>query len=221
LRKSARVPVEIIPNGVDTRAISHAKPSDFATDVLFVGRLIREKRADLLLAAAPRVAAQRGSLHVTIVGQGPQEDELRKQAALLPASVQVDFLPAIATEAELYGRMKSAKMLVLPSEREGYGLVVAEAQASGTVPIVGRAPDSAAVELVDHGQTGLVTNLNATELAAAMIGLLSDAELRRSMGEAAIRVSASRDWDSTAEATAALFRRTCGGPATEHTCGGG
>jgi glycosyltransferase involved in cell wall biosynthesis len=119
--------------------------------------------------------------------------------------VQVEFVRSIASDAELYGRMKSASMLVLPSEREGYGLVVAEAQAAGTVPIVVRGPDNAAVDLVDDGRTGFVTGASVPELGAAIRRVLQDEGHREALGRRAMEVSLTRDWSAAAEATAVLY----------------
>jgi len=144
---------------------------------------------------------------MTIVGEGPEESAIRGAVRDLPRTIWVELVPALATASELYARMKSATMLVLPSEREGYGLVVAEAQACGTVPIVIRAPDSAAAELVEDGRTGLVVNPTSFELATAISSLLHDAPRRQRIGTAAMAISADRDWCRTAEATAVLFER--------------
>lgn len=208
LRQATGRRADVIANGVDTAGITRADPSPTSTDVLFVGRLIKEKRLDLLLDAAALVASSgRSALHVTIVGQGPEETAVRRRIASLPKNVSVELLPAIPSELELYGRMKSATMLVLPSEREGYGLVVAEAQAAGTVPIVIRAPDSAAVELVEQGRTGFIADPSPAELGRAMRRLLEDALLRRSMAQAALAISTTRDWATAAQATARVFER--------------
>ena len=59
--------------------------------------------------------------------------------------------------------------MVLPSEREGYGLIVVEASARGTPSVVVRAADNAAVELVDDGQNGVIAESAAPEHLAAAI----------------------------------------------------
>ena len=75
---------------------------------------------------------------------------------------------------ETYGRIKAARLLVLPSIREGFGMAVAEAQAAGTVPVVVRSPHSGAADLVRDGVDGLVVPPTAAALADAMAGVLAD-----------------------------------------------
>jgi glycosyltransferase involved in cell wall biosynthesis len=97
-------------------------------------------------------------------------------------------------------------MLVLPSEREGFGLVVAEAQACGTVPVVVSGSDNASVDLIEHGETGIVAAPNAAALAQAISQLLRDEAWRSSLGHKASGLSTLRDWDRTAASTSELFR---------------
>jgi glycosyltransferase involved in cell wall biosynthesis len=60
--------------------------------------------------------------------------------------------------------------MLLPSRREGYGLIVVEASACGTPSIVVREPDNAAVELVQEGVNGVtVATAEPAELAAAIV----------------------------------------------------
>ena len=204
LLTGARVEARVIPNGVDLELIAGAPPGD-RTDVLFIGRLIQEKQADLLLKAARSLAPRRGTLRVTIVGDGPERPRIETLARALPQTVPVRLIPFVRTDKELYGLMKGAKTFVLPSQREGYALVVAEAQACGAVPIVVDAPASAAPELVEHERTGLVCRNALDDLAHAISRLLENDELRREIRENALAVSQARDWSRRARETADLY----------------
>ena len=204
LRTGARVEARVIPNGVDLELIGRAPPRD-ETDVLFVARLIQEKQAHLLLEAARSLSPRTGKLRVTIVGDGPERDRIETLARALPASVSVRLIPFVPTDTELYGLMKAARTFVLPSRREGYALVVAEAQACGAVPIVVDAPASAAPELVEHERTGLVCQDALDDLVHAIGRLVENDELRREMRENALAVSEGRDWSRRARETADLY----------------
>ena len=87
----------------------------------------------------------------------------------------------VATETvdELMGR---ALCMLLPSRREGYGLVVIEAAARGTPSVVVAGPDNAAVELIEDGVNGVVARSVSPEDLAAAIVRVNDAgePLRRS-----------------------------------------
>ena len=75
--------------------------------------------------------------------------------------------------------------MVLPSRREGYGLVVVEAASHGTPSVVVADPDNAAVELIEEGVNGYVAaSAGPEDLAAAMIRVHDDGEaLRRSTAQ--------------------------------------
>ena len=62
--------------------------------------------------------------------------------------------------------------MVLPSRREGYGMIVVEASACGTPSILVREPDNAAVELIEEGVNGVIAASAApADLAAAIVGV--------------------------------------------------
>lgn len=111
-----------IPNGINLSEIQNAKKRK-AFDVLFVGRLIKEKNVDLLINAV------KGKYSLAIIGSGPEEERLKLLAKDYP---NILFLGTMKSPEEVYGYMKSAKVFAFPSEREGFGLVVLEAIASGT-----------------------------------------------------------------------------------------
>jgi glycosyltransferase involved in cell wall biosynthesis len=71
---------------------------------------------------------------------------------------------------ELDATLRSALAMLLPSSREGYGMVVVEASAKGTPAIVVRGDDNAAVELVEDGVNGVVAeSADPDELARAIL----------------------------------------------------
>jgi glycosyltransferase involved in cell wall biosynthesis len=206
LRAGSGHVAQVVPNGIDLASISAASPSSTPTDIVFIGRLIKEKRVDLLLGAVGTVAASVPRLHLEIIGDGPERQAIDELVQRLPANVRVDHVARVASESALYGRIKSAKMLVLPSEREGYGLVVAEAQACGTVPVVMHWAENASVDLVESGETGIIAPASADGLARAITTLLRDADLRARIGQQARVASTFRDWEYSAADMSTLFR---------------
>src|SRR5206468_5271837 len=78
--------------------------------------------------------------------------------------------PGFAPAEEVHAALRTALCMVLPSRREGYGLVVVEASASGTPSVVVREPDNAATELVEDGVNGVIAASAAPrDLAAAIV----------------------------------------------------
>ena len=125
--------------------------------VLFAGRQIPEKRAELV---PPAVAAARASvpgLRGLILGDGPEND---KVLDAIRAAGAEDFVeaPGFVAWEEVEAAFERASCHLLPSVREGYGLVVIEAAAHGTPSVVLAAPDNAAAELVEDGVNGFVAS---------------------------------------------------------------
>jgi glycosyltransferase involved in cell wall biosynthesis len=123
--------------------------------VLFAGRLIPEKQAPLAVAAMGLAAERIEGLTGELLGDGPERDAVR--AVIDEHRLQGIVSARGFTTAETVAReMRRALCLLLPSVREGYGLVVVEAAARGTPSIVVAGPDNAAVELIEQGVNGFV-----------------------------------------------------------------
>ncbi|HIH38154.1 glycosyltransferase [Candidatus Woesearchaeota archaeon] len=120
-------PISLITNGINLARIRQAKPMREHFDLIYAGRLVREKHVDLLIRAAAKLKKS-----VCIIGTGPELSSLQKLAQA--KGTKASFLGSIPEE-ELYQRIKSSSLFVLPSTREGYGLIVQEALACGT-PVI-------------------------------------------------------------------------------------
>jgi len=184
----------IVGNGVDLAAIRSARRRVRGSDVIFVGRLIDEKRADLLLDAVHALAGTFPDLHCTVIGDGPERAALEAQAARLGLTGRVTFAGRVS-DAQVYAAMKAARVLVMPSAREGFGITVAEAQACGTVPLVVRGPMSAASALIQDGVDGRLCDPTAASIAQALSDLLSDLAQLTAIARGARRSARQYDWD--------------------------
>jgi glycosyltransferase involved in cell wall biosynthesis len=136
--------------------------------VVFVGRHIREKRVAVIPAAIDRARQRIPNLRATIFGDGPERAAVVAEIERLGLR-EVISCPGFVPWEEVDKAMRSAMCLLLPSQREGYGLVVVEASARGTPTIVVRDPDNAATELISEGQNGLVAESAEPEVLAAAI----------------------------------------------------
>jgi glycosyltransferase involved in cell wall biosynthesis len=136
--------------------------------VIFAGRLIPEKRALALVPAIARAREAVPNLRCEIYGEGPDRPELVRLIAEHGLEESVEAAGFVAGE-RVEEALARALCLVLPSRREGYGLVVVEASARGTPSVVVRAPDNAAVDLVEEGQNGfLAPSASPEDLAEAI-----------------------------------------------------
>lgn len=144
--------------------------------VVFAGRHIPEKRAPALLPALAVARERLSDLRGEIYGDGPDRPEVLRLIAEhgLASAVQAPgFVPVEQVEISL----RRALCLVLPSRREGYGLIVVEAAALGTPSIVVSGPDNAATELVEEGVNGFVAESAEPEVLAKAILSVHEAGL--------------------------------------------
>ena len=174
--------VRVIYNGIDTEAFApRARGDDGLVKVLFSGNLTRRKGADLLPRIAERAAANVRILYTL---------GLRTRGRL-PEHPRLQCVGPVPYEAmpDLY---READVLLYPSVREGFGLSVAEAMATG-LPVV--ATDCSSLpELVTPGKGGYLCPLGAADAFAEAINrLAASASQRREMGEFN-RARAERDF---------------------------
>jgi glycosyltransferase involved in cell wall biosynthesis len=196
----------IVGNGVDLGAIRTTRRAARRADVIFVGRLIDEKRVDLLLEAIHALAGSFPDLRCSVIGDGPERAALEGRAVRLGLAGRVTFTGRVEG-SRVYAAMKAADVLVMPSAREGFGITVAEAQACGTVPLVVRGPMSAASGLVRDGVDGLLCDPTTASMAEALASLLSDPARLASMARSARRAARHYDWDLLADRMEKVYLR--------------
>jgi len=123
--------------------------------VVFAGRLIPEKQATLGVAAIAAAVERVEGLRGEFLGDGPERDAV--EAAIAEHGLQ-DVVRArgFTDAATLDAEMRRAMCVLLPSRREGYGMVVVEAAARGTPSIVVAGEDNAASELIAEGLNGMI-----------------------------------------------------------------
>jgi glycosyltransferase involved in cell wall biosynthesis len=151
--------------------------------VVFAGRHIPEKRAPAVVPAVLLAAEAIPGLRAVIFGDGPERPHVLEaihQAGADAVVTAPGFVPVEIVDETL----RSALCMLLPSRREGYGLIVVEAAAAGVPSIVVADPDNAATELIVEGENGTVArSADAPELAAAIVRIHN--------GGAAMRASTS------------------------------
>ena len=146
---------------------------------VFAGRHIPEKRVTALPPALAAVRRRLPELTMEIYGDGPDRGDLLaavREMGLSEAVTAPGFVPGERVDEAL----RSALCMVLPSRREGYGLVVVEAAARGTPSVVVSDPDNAATELVSDGENGVVAaSAGPEDLADAILRVHEEGERMR------------------------------------------
>jgi glycosyltransferase involved in cell wall biosynthesis len=151
---------------------------------VFAGRHIPEKRAPAVVPAIARARERIPSLRGCIFGDGPEYGDVLAAIVRERAEAFVEA-PGFVESERVEAALRAALCMVLPSSREGYGLIVVEAAAHGCPSIVARGADNAAVELVDDGVNGVIApSASADDLAEAIVRVWEGGDdLRRSTCE--------------------------------------
>jgi len=181
--------IPVIHTGVDIRQFAPlgGQPEQMPT-VIFVGRISKNKGADVLFEACCLLAHELPNLRLRLLGRDKDQlvDGFRRRARELGFPDLVDC-PGFVPREELPQQLNRAHVFAAPSRYEaGPGLVNLEAMACG-LPIVVTS-GSGAAEVVQDGQSGmLVPPGDVRTLASALARLLSNSSLRDEMGKAARR----------------------------------
>jgi len=136
--------------------------------VVFVGRHIPEKRVTTVVPAIACARASVPDLRCKIFGDGPDRAEVLRQIASQGLEGAVTA-PGFVGRKQLECSLEKALCLVLPSRREGYGLVVVEAAARGVPSIIVEGSDNAATELVEDGVNGFIVPSSSPDALAGAI----------------------------------------------------
>lgn len=148
---------------------------------VFAGRHSSEKRVVALVPALAQAREQIPDLRGEIYGDGPEHPHVVKAIADLGLTECV-IAPGFVPRDVLDNALATALCLVLPSSREGYGLVVVESAARGVPSVVVEGADNATTELVEEGTNGTIAaSAGADDLAAAIVRVeRAGPELRQS-----------------------------------------
>ena len=185
--------VTVIPQGREAPGDVELPLKETFPTFLYVGRLASNKRPDHAVQAFRHIRERVPRAQLWIVGRGPMEGGLRSS---LPQGAELlGHLP----RAELFERMARAHCLLVPSVREGWGMVITEANGVGT-PAVGY--DVPGVrDAIRDGMTGVISSAGDPEaLAEAALALVVDARRYAVMREQALAWASRFSWDATADA---------------------
>ena len=193
--------VTVVPNGLDPVPATATQRSDAPT-LVAVSRLVPHKRLEHAIDAVARLRDRWPALRLDIVGRGHWRDTLERYAAAHGVADLVTFHGWVDEQAK-HELLARAWVHVIPSVKEGWGLVVMEAAAHG-VPSVAYRSAGGVRESILHGRTGL--------LADDHDGFVDDVELllrcgmlRVRMGGQGRRFARRHDWDESAAAFARVI----------------
>jgi glycosyltransferase involved in cell wall biosynthesis len=195
--------IEVIENGVDLAFYSPnaAAPRFEAPTALYLGRLKKYKRVDLILRAAARLREDGQELRLVIAGKGDHREALEQLSHELAISDIVEFA-GFVTEEQKRTLFRRSWVHVLTSPKEGWGISNLEAAACGTATVASDSPGLR--DSVRDGETGyLVPHGDIDALAQRLRAILQDTTLRDRLGGNAHEFAARYSWDRSAADTEA------------------
>ena len=199
------LPIAEIPNGVDTHRFSPAvkrAPHDGPVELLFVGRLARQKGLDVLIEALAQLPD--AAWRLRIAGDGPERAPLESLARRRGLAARVVF-HGWAQRDELPELYRSSDVFVFPSNDEGMPNVLLEALACGLPVVATRVAGNEQLVLEQNGI--LVPPRDPVAFAAALATLLNDADVRAQMGDSSRKLASENyAWSAPARAYETIFR---------------
>ena len=211
-------PLEIVPPGYRPLPAPSAGGTSFADRfhipgpfVLFVGRLASNKGLLELAQAFVTLAREDRTAQLVVVGEdGGQRAPLAARVRELGLADRVHLLGHVDDDSVLFSAYREARVTVLPSEYEAFGLVLLESLAAGTPVVASRV--GGIPEVVEDGKAGLlVPPKSPTELSEAIRRVWEDRNLARKLGDyGRDQVVPRFRWDALADRLDALYREVAG-----------
>lgn len=200
--------IRVVPNGVDLTFYSPAEGSRFARPtLLYLGRLKRYKRIDLILRVVARLR-DRIRLRCVIAGSGDHAAPLRALVTELGLADTVE-MPGRVSDEEKRRLFRGAWVHLLTSPKEGWGITNLEAAACGTPTVASDSPGLR--DSVVDGETGYLVPHGDMELLTERVArILESQPLRDRLGAGARAFAERFTWDRTADGTLAVLEAGLG-----------
>lgn len=186
--------ISLAAPGIDINQYGPSSGKAVSPTILMVGPLKRYKRHDLAIRAMATVLEVRPDAALIIIGEDRENlvPKLTQLAKELGVQHAISF-PGFVSEADKVDLLQKSWCVTYASIREGWGLGVLEAAACGTPAVVSRS--AGLVDSIEEGVTGLSFEPgNAADLAAQLLRLMADRDLRDSMSHQATLSASGQSW---------------------------
>ena len=182
----------VITLGSGTVPLSVVPQKESTPTIIFIGRLKRHKRPDHAIKAFNIIKNELPHAKMWVIGDGYMRTQLEKSCIK-----DVKFYGYVSSEMK-YDLLMRAHLVLVPSAREGWGLVVTEANAMGTPVVAYNVPGLR--DSIKDGETGILTKENSPDcLASSAISLLKSPQLLKNFSYNALQFSKQFDWNTTSD----------------------
>lgn len=200
--------IDVIYHGVDTKKFykKNVKKKNDKVNFICVCRLVKFKRVDILIEAFKMFVDKANiDAHLTIVGTGYMEEELKELTAKLDLNQHVTFSGYVPNE-KLVDVLNEADIFVLPSVHDSFGIVFVEAMACG-LPCIG-ARSAGVPEVISENETGFLAKPeDAEDFYKCMEKLAKDKSILKKMGEKAHDLAHNKyNWEVMVDKYEELFK---------------
>ncbi len=146
----------IFPISVDIDRINKVSNQYKKYDIIYYGRIIAHKHVEHIIDIVKRIKLDNHNIKALIIGEGPDDKIIKEKILSDKLSENIEFINFIDDYDVLISRIKSAKLMIQLSEREGFGITVIESNACGVPVLIIDYPDNAAKELINNDENGFV-----------------------------------------------------------------
>lgn len=179
--------VKQVPNAIDIESLPKGEDRRHEKQIIFAGRLSREKGIDNLIEIAKNLP---NDIHLIILGSGPEEEKIKE---LAESKNNVHFL-GFQPKEKTIPLIRGSDILIQPSLAEGISSTLLEAMACGTVVVASDVGGNS--EIIENDKTGFLLNpKNPEEFVSKIISIVSDKENSRLIVSAAKNVVQRYDWN--------------------------
>ena len=207
--------IMVAPNGVDLDRFfpSAERVRHSELRAVIVGRLVANKGTMLALDAVAAARARGRDVRLTVVGDGPLEEPLRRRACRADLDGAVYFTGRVG---DVESWLRRSDVTLRPSYTEGLPLAVLESLACGVPVVCTNVPGT--LEVVRHGSNGLVVPIgDADGLATALVRLFDGRAELEQMSQAAVESVVPFTWAASALCHLSAFEAVLGGSSLART----
>lgn len=192
--------ISVVRAGIDPAPAVGVAPA--GQRIVVLSRLVPHKQIEHALDVLAALRDEVEDLSMDVVGGGWWDEQLKAYAGELGVHDRVVFHGHVS-QLRKHELLAGARVHLMPSRKEGWGIAVVEAAQHG-VPTVGYRASAGLTDSIDDGETGLLVD-SREELIAATRKLLEDPGMAGRLGEAARDVASGYSWSATADGFTEVF----------------